>query len=233
MRLSLLPLCLLAAPAFAETDVRQLLIDHAKANGCALTEDYAEATFPKLGLTQDDVTGVVGDMIAAGEATADGGTFRLSAELCTGEAAPKVMPTVSPLMGRVIEVFRAHGCAMTEDEGVPALLAAGITEAELDTLVDESDALAKAGWMIRDMETMTIRFEEQICQGAVVAADPAETLIRMLREHGCGLTQDEAAGLVGDYGTTMEAADAMADSLMERGLARQEGDRLVLEACGD
>ena len=55
----------------------------------------------------------------------------------------------------------------------------------------------------------------------------------MLRVNGCALTQDAASGLVGTYGLTMRTADEMADSPMDRGLARVDGDTLVLLNCGD
>lgn len=235
MQRLILVLACLATPAMAEIDVRQLVIDTARASNCVITEAIADATFPSYELTLADLDMVLEEMIAAGEGEIAQSAFHLSSELCTGVAAEPpapVIPPVSPLMGRVIEVFHAHGCKMTEAVGLPAFLAAGITEDDLGTLSAESDALAEAGLMIRDETTYTITIAEPLCSGAVVASDPEEPLIRMLTENGCALTQDEAAALVSDYGITMEAADEMADSLMDRGLARIDGERLVLNDCG-
>jgi hypothetical protein len=215
--------------------VRQILIETARLSDCRLTEEIAEAIFPPLGLTEDQVGEVAQEMLAAGEAEISGGAFVLSSEPCGGvEVAPVVpaVPPVSPLMARVIEVFRQNGCTMTEETGMPALAAAGISEADLDSLRQETEALVEARLVVRDEAALTIRIAEPLCSGAVVAADPAEPLIRMLEAHGCALTQEEAEGLVADYGITLKVADEMADSLMERGLARQEGSRLVLEGCG-
>lgn len=237
MRLVVLPLFFIAAPAFAETDIRQLVIDTALANNCQLTDAIAEATFPALGLTKEDVGPVVEEMRAAGEAEVVGDALTLSPELCGGEAvaaAPEV-PEVSPTMAQVIAVFQEHGCTMTEEEGEPALAAAGISEEATDALGEEADALVEAGFMLMDEETMAITFTEPLCAGGPVreaAADPAEPLIRMLSENGCSLTQEAAGALMGDYGVTTLDLDEMADSLMDRGLARVEGEALVLEGCG-
>lgn len=235
-RLSLCLLCL-ASPALAETNVRQAVIDVAKASNCIITEDIAEASFPALGLTQDDVGIVVEDMVLADEAELIDNALHLSPALCSGaaEVAPvePAIPPVSPLMAKVIEVFQAHGCTMDEAAGMPALMAAGLTEEDLDSLTDESDALVEVGLMIRDETTYSISIVEPLCSGPVAASDPAEPLIQMLTENGCTLTPDAAGGLVANYGLTMETADEMADSLMDRGLARLEGDNLVLMNCGD
>ena len=237
MRRLLAVLALLASPAVAETDVRAAVIDVAKASDCMITEEIADASFPKLGLTQDDVGLVVEDMISKGEAEIVDSALHLSSDLCAGSGAMTVtepaVPTVSPLMARVIEVFHANGCSLNEDKGLPAFLAAGITEDDLGTLSSESDALTETGMMIRDETTSTITIAEPLCSNPVVALDPAEPLIRMLTENGCALTQDAASGLVADYGLTMERGDEMADSLMDRGLARVDGDTLVLLNCGD
>ncbi|HMS95832.1 MAG TPA: hypothetical protein PKA03_11545, partial [Tabrizicola sp.] len=214
MRCLSLSLLLLATPALAEVDVRQAVIDVASASNCVITEAIAEDSFPKLGLTQDDVGIVVEEMILADEAELVDNELHLSSDLCTGSGAmtktdpvaPSVAPSVSPLMGRVIAVFHANGCTMTEDVGLPAFLAAGITEDDLGTLTDESDALAASGFMIRDEATLSITITEPLCSSPVVASDPADGLIRMLTENGCALTQDAASGLVGDYGLTMETA---------------------------
>ena len=136
-------------------------------------------------------------------------------------------------MGKVIEVFHAHGCTMDEATGMPALLAAGLTEEDLNTLSGESDDLVEAGLMIRDEATFSITIAEPLCSRPMVASDPADGLIRMLRENGCVLTQDAAGGLVADYGMTMETAHEMADSLLDRGLARMEGEGLVLVNCSE
>lgn len=236
MRRLTLVLACLASPAMAEIDVRQLVIDTARASNCVITEAIAEATFPSYELTLADLDMVLEEMIAAGEGEIEESAFHLSSELCFGVAAEPpvpVIPPVSPLMGRVIEVFHAHGCKMTEAVGLPAFLAAGITEDDLATLSAESDALAEAGLMIRDEATYTITIAEPLCSGAVVASDPAEPLVRMLSENGCALTQDEAAALVAGYGISMEAAHQMAESLMEQGLAREDGNRLVLLGCAN
>lgn len=235
----LLPVLLcLANPVLAETDVRQLVIETARASNCVITNEIAETTFPQFGLTQDDVAIVVEEMVLNDEAELIDNALHLSEALCTGSGAvttdaEPVVPPVSPLMARVIEVFRANGCTMTEEVGLPAFLAAGITEDDLGTLTEESDALAAAGLMIRDETTYSITIAEPLCSGATVASDPAEPLIRMLTENGCGLTEDEASGLVASYGITMDAAHEMAQGLMDRGLAREEGDKLVLLSCGD
>lgn len=236
MRRLCLLLLWLANPAFAETDIRGLLVEVARASNCVITEEIAETTFPQFGLTQDDVGAVVDEMISDGEGEIVDSEFHLSSELCTGEAsAPDVpvVPPVSPLMGRVIEVFHAHGCTMTETEGMPALLAAGLTEDNLASLSDESDALTEAGLMIRDETTYSITFIEPLCSAAKIATDPAEPLIRMLRDHGCRLSQDKAADQAADYGISMDRAHDMAESLMNRGLALEQGQDLVLLACDD
>lgn len=64
------------------------------------------------------------------------------------------------------------------------------------------------GLMIRDDATATIHFAEPPCSGA-----------------------GAVAAMVASYGLTMATADAMADDLMTRRLARVEGERLVLEGC--
>lgn len=236
MRYLLASLAVLASPALAEVDVRQAVIDLALASNCVITDATAEASFPPLGLTKEDVGPVVEDMIQKGEAELVDNELHLSIGLCPidGPVAPVVpaVPSVSPLMARVIEVFHANGCTMDEDKGMPALLAAGITEAELETLDDETEALVEAGLMIQDEATFTITIAEPLCSGAIASAEPAEPLIRMLTEHGCALSQDEAAGLIAGYGITMDSAHEMAESLIERGLAREEGEKLLLANCG-
>lgn len=241
MRRLLPVLAVLASPAVAETDVRAAVIEVATASNCMITEETADASFPQMGLTQDDVGIVVEDMVSKGEAELVDNELHLSSDLCTGSGAmtkaepvvPSVAPSVTPLMARVIAIFHVNGCTMTEEVGLPAFLAAGITEDDLGTLTDESDALAESGFMIRDEATLSITIAEPLCSSPVVASDPADGLIRMLTENGCALTQDAASGLVGNYGLTMETADEMADSLMDRGLARVDGDTLVLLNCGE
>lgn len=228
MRLSALALILSAAPALAQPDIRQLLIDGARASGCVLTDDYAERTFPPLGLTKEDVRPVAEAMIAAGEAELVGGNFELSAGLCDA-ATGATEPPPSPKAEAVLEVFRAHGCVLTEAEGMPLLAAAGITEADMEALEGEFEALFDAGLLTRmGDDAGTIRLEEPLCSGA----DAAAPLIRLLRDNGCRMTQDQAAPIVGGYGMTMETADEMADSLLDRGMARLEGEALVLTDCG-
>jgi hypothetical protein len=251
MRFAVLPLFLLATPALAETDIRQLVIDTASANGCQLSDALAEATFPAMGLTKDDVGPVVEEMSAAGEVEVIDKVLHLSADLCTGDAAAPVeamAPDVSATMAQVIAVFQAHGCTMTEDEGMPALEAAGLTEETLDGINDESEALMEAGLMVMDEAALTITFTEPLCTagdaaeateadagadaGAEAGTDPADALIRMLSENGCALTQEAAWALMADYEVTELELDEMADSLMDRGLARVEGEELILEGCG-
>lgn len=237
MRRLALFLASLASPAIAEVDIRGLVIEVARASDCMITEEIAETTFPQFGLTQDDVGTVVDEMIAAGEGEIVDNTFHLLGEPCsagTVEVFPEAdPPPVSPLMARVIAVFRDHGCTMNEEVGLPAFAAAGISEDDLASLFDETEALVEVGLMIRDEATLTITIAEPFCSGAIVASDAAEPLVRMLTENGCALTQDEAAGLVGGYGITMDQAHAMAESLVERGLAREQDQDLVLLACGD
>lgn len=233
-RLSLALACL-ATPALAETDVRQAVIDVAIASNCVISDAVAEASFPPMGLTKDMVGPVVEEMILAGEGDLIDNEFHLSPELCTGAAevtpVEPFVPPVSPLMARVIEVFHANGCAMTEEQGLPAFAAAGITEEELDSLDSEGEMLSDAGFFVFDEATAMITIMEPLCSNPVVGGDPAQPLIDMLADNGCALTQDAAGALVGDYGITMEVADEMADSLMDRGLARIEGESLVLEGC--
>ena len=234
MRRLCLPLLLLSTPALAETDVRQAVIDVATTSGCVITDAIAEASFPPMGLTQDMVGPVVEEMILAGEGELIDNEFHLAPTLCTGvvEVAPvePYVPPVSPLMARVIGVFHENGCTMTEDQGLPAFAAAGISEAELDTLQDESQMLSDDGF---DEATSRITVMEPLCSNPVVGGDPAQPLIDMLSDNGCALTQAAAGALMGDYGITMETADEMADSLMDRGLAHVEGDLLVLNGCGE
>lgn len=253
MRLACLSVLLLATPALAETDIRQLVIDTASGAGCVLTVDLAEATFPPLGLTEDDVGPVIEEMRLAGEVEVIDDVMHLSDDLCSGDTAaaeaaapPQIAPEISPLMAKVIAVFQANGCSMTEDEGEPALAAAGISDEALDGLTPESEALMAAGLMLIDIETTVVTFVEPLCvagpapEGTAEAApeaapdamaDPADPLIRMLAENGCALTRGAAALLFDGYGITMEEADEMANSLMDRGLARIDGELLVLEAC--
>ncbi len=237
MRRLCLPLLLLATPALAETDVRQAVIDVATASGCVITDAIAEASFPPMGLTQDMVGPVVEEMILAGEGELIDNEFHLAPGLCTGvvEVTPvePYVPPVSPLMARVIGVFHANGCSMTEENGLPAFAAAGITEADLDTLQDESQMLSDAGLFVFDAATSKITVMEPLCSNPVVGGDPAQPLIDMLSDNGCALTQAAAGALIGDYGITMEAADEMADGLMDRGLAHTEGELLVLNDCGE
>lgn len=229
----------LACPALAETDVRQTVIEVARASNCMINDEIAEAAFPAMGLTKEDVGPVVQEMVLAGEGEVIDNAFQLSAALCAGEAGTvaeaegqaQVTLPVSPLMGRVIEVFRANGCAMTEDFGMPALLAAGITETELDSLEGETETLMEAGLMTIDDTGITV--SEPLCSNPVITDEPSQPLIDMLADNGCALSQEAAAALVGGYGMTMEMADEMADDLMDRGLARIEGDNLVLSDCGD
>lgn len=183
MRLSplALPLSLtLAAPALAETDIRQLLIDTAIAHGCVITEAVAEAEFPALGLTPDQVGPVAQEMVLAGEADNANGDFVLSPDLCgadgaadeaaedtaadTADAPPTdaPLPELSPLMARVIDVFRDNGCTMDEATGMAAFAEVGISEAELDTLNTEGEALAAAGFLVID-GSGTITVAEPLC----------------------------------------------------------------------
>ena len=236
MRLAFLPLLLLAAPAAAGPDVRAMLITMARAGNCVITDDQAEMAFDALGLTKEQIRPVAEAMFASGEASLVDNRFHLSPTLCSADAAappaaPPV-PGVTPLMGRVIAVFAANGCAMSEAQGMSRLAAAGITEDQLGTLRDETERLVAAGLIDRNEETRTITIAAPLCQSPTVLSDPAEPLIRMLRENGCALTQDAAVPLMARYGLTMQTADEMADSLMDRGLARGEGERLVLEGCG-
>lgn len=236
MRHLCLAFACLSAPAFAETDIRQAVIDVAVASNCVITDAVAEASFPPMGLTQDLVGPVVEDMILAGEGHLINNEFHLSPELCSGTAeitpVEPFVPSVSPLMAQVIAVFHANGCVMTEEQAMPAFAAAGLSETELDTLEGEGEALTDAGLFVFDEATAAITVLEPLCSNPVVGGDPAEPLISMLTENGCILTQEAAGELVADYGITMEAADEMADSLMDRGLARIEGESLVLEGCG-
>ena len=242
MRLACLPFLLLATPALAEVDIRQIVIDAARTSDCMLTEETAEATFPLMGLTQDQVGPVVEEMRLAGEADVIEGVLHLSPDLCSGaqiegEAPTEAMvelPPVSPLMVQVIAVFRDNGCSMTEAEGMPALTAAGISEDQLDSLNPEIEALMAAGLVQIDDSEGRVTFADALCQGATASddmADPAAPLIQMLSENGCALTQADAEPLLGEYGLTSVAADEMADSLMDRGLAVLEGEALVLQGC--
>lgn len=242
MRRFTLALALLASPALAETDVRQALIDLANSSACLITEADAEAKFTAMGLTQDDVGPVAQDMMAKGEAEMQGDSFHLLPPLCTATDAAEAtapstpaevtLPPLSPVMAKIIDVFRANGCAMDEASGQPKLEAAGLTEDDLDSVGEESNALLEAGLMGFDEATGVVTVLEPLCSGTAETVDPADPLIRMLSENGCSLTQDAAAALVSNYGITMGEADEMADSLMDRGLATVEGDKLTLANCG-
>lgn len=229
-------LLLLASPAAAETDIRQTLMEMANGSGCVISDTQAEEKFTALGLTEDDVGPVAQDMLAKGEAEMQGDSLHLLAPLCTAtEAAPAqaevTLPPLSPVMTKIINVFRANGCTMDEATGQPKLEAAGLTEEEIDSVADESNALLEAGLMGFDETTGVVTLLEPLCSGTAATVDPAEPLIKMLTENGCSLTKDAAAALVSNYGITMGEADEMADSLMNRGLASVEGDMLKLANC--
>lgn len=211
------------------------------ANGCLLNDANALDLLAAAGVSEADIEAIepeIEAMIESGQFTElddEAKTVRLEPPLCTA-AAPA--PAISPKMALVVEVFRQNGCELDEENGMAALKAAGITEADMDAMDAEADALEALGLVTRlDDGTGRVRMQPPLCPGGAAApapasADPAEPLIRMLRENGCRLTQDAAAGLVGGYGLSMEAADEMADSLLDRGLARVEGEALALVDCG-
>lgn len=234
MRGMSLILALLASPTLAETDIRQVVIAVGNASGCVITDAVAEARFPPLGLTKEQVGPVVEAMIAAGEAEEVDGTLHLAPALCLvplEAVAEPAAPEVSPLMAQVIGVFKQNGCVLSDENGQAAMLAAGISEDQLDSLAEETDALVAAGLMVRDEVAATVTINEPLCPGAVAGADPAEPLIQMLRANGCDLTIDEAEAALDDHGVSMPMLQDMAESLISRNLARGEGDLLILENC--
>ncbi len=228
----LVPLLLLAAPAAAAPDVRTLLIEAARQSGCRMTEDQAEALFTPLGIGKGDVGSVAQAMLAAGEASLDGKDLLLSPQLCAATGAPPA-PAMSAKMAAVVAVFNANGCLLTDANVLPLLAEAGVTEADIEAMEPEIGAMLETGLLTElDDAAKTVRLEPPLCTaGMTPAADPDEPLIRMLAENGCRLTQNAAGPLLPAYGLTMKTADAMADSLMDRGLAQAEGEELVLKDC--
>lgn len=236
MRFAAFAACLvLPIAAHAGPDVRQILINAAAATNCVLTEEAAELTLTVIGLTRDDVRPVAEAMIAAGEATLEGNTLRIAPGLCQAGAAPPPAFVPSPKMAVVIDVFRAQGCAIPTADTQALLTAAGITDADGAALEKESKLMIEAGLLTIPTEgDATVRMHPPLCLAAAATVPEGANgaLVRMLSENGCRLTKDQAQGLIGGYGLTMETTIAAAKDLLSQGLAREEGGELVLIACG-
>jgi hypothetical protein len=220
----------LAQPMLAQTAVRDLVIEVGRVSNCLITQDIADATFPQFDLSQEVLDLVVGQMAAQGEVDFVDGTLRLSPKLCTMDPAKApAPPSVSPVMLRVVEAYRAADCLLAEAEAPDFMAAAGIAADELASVGQETEALVAAGHILRDPDAGTVTITEPLCSRAAISPDP---LVKMLTENGCALTKEASSTLIEGYGLTVEAAEGMAATLVEQGLARIEGDSLILETCG-
>lgn len=112
------------------SDVAGAILDAARSNGCRITEDIAEATFPSMGISMSEAENVAEVMIAAGQARFNGNVLEVLAPLCVanGGSAPRPpVPSGSGALGSpdwpaFLALFEAHGCAMAYE---PAALVAG------------------------------------------------------------------------------------------------------------
>ncbi len=143
-------------------------------------------------------------------------------------AAPALAgPDIRALL---VEAARQSDCAFTEDQAEVLFRPLGLGPSDVSPVAQAMVAAGEA-----TVEGNVLRLSPALCAATgtppAEPAEPAEAMIRMLRENGCRLTQDEARPLLGQYGLTMETADEVADSLMDRNLAREEGEALVLQDC--
>lgn len=231
---ALLPL--IPLPAAAQVDARSAIIAAGRAGGCAITEAQADTIFPALGLSQDAVREAAQAMIAAGEATGEGDTLRLSPAVCGaagGPAAP--VPAVSDVVDTVMQVFRENGCLLTEAAAMPLFAARGITPEAIDAVGSEFEALEEAGVFV-EQDDGSMRLIDPACPNGGRSPMVA-TVLQVFRENGCVLTEDQAMPLLEARGITeadMEAAEREFEALMAAGTLIEVGDetyRLVDDGC--
>lgn len=156
-----------------------------QANGCALTEDQAEALLPPAGLTMADAQAAAAVMNRGRLFTVDddGQTLRLVPDLCAADAAgvaallaaaaeapePQVealglADRVDPARGAAfLAEVRATGCAMTEAQAAAVLPGLGFDQAEVQDIAELLAAAGLAG-LVDDAFTLS----PELC-----AADPA------------------------------------------------------------
>ncbi len=173
------------APAQPVPDRAAAFVAVVQANGCAITEAEGAALLPPAGLTMADAQDAAALMNRGRLFTVDddGATMRLVPELCAADAAgvalllaeaaqapepgvqalglyDRVDPTVAAAL---VQLVRANGCAMTQDEAGAILPPMGYAPEQTQDIA----AILVEGWMA-EIDGDTLRLTEAAC-----ASDPA------------------------------------------------------------
>lgn len=225
-----------------------VLVAAMRLNGCQMTESQAEFLLAPMGLDRTNTTPAVEALVADGMATlVDDTVFTLGAELCAGADGIVGVAAVAPsdpgdsggdLTQLLIAIASENGCEIDEDTAEREFPLRGIDMGTAEDAAEEMIAMGRARF---DADVFTIlpplcTPAEDGTQPQLEASDPVAlrnaawpAFQALFQAHGCGMAFEPASLIAGDYGLDIDAADELADELMDAGLAEVGGDVLMLD----
>jgi hypothetical protein len=236
--IALLSVIALPNVTFAQADdiVIADLIAAVTANGCQMTEDEADPLLDPLRHSQDAIRAAAESLAADGRATFSEGddTFALTEAVCVPDGdGPAQMPDETALIEMIFDIFRANDCTITEDQLMTGIAASGVAMEDLEQIAPEMQALEDSGKLVESEDGLTVTLSDDLCrEGAdtpdAPGPDARAALLAALAANDCRLSEDEAPGILPDFGITMDAAEPIASDLIAEGLAVfQDGDLIL------
>lgn len=212
---------------------RQALIAMAQSFDCAMTSDQAEEVIGAFGLTMDQAEDTIDTMIDAGEGQFVSGMFILDDALCSAEiAAPAQVVPVNTVRATVIEMVQDLGCAITENQAAEAVADYGLTRDQADEIIegmiDSGEGTFAGGRFILGEEYCAAPAQST---GSVDVGAAREAIIAMARANSCVLSEDQAEGMVADYGLDMDQAEDAVMAMIEAEEGLVENGAFVLNAA--
>lgn len=155
------------------------------------------------------------------------------AALAVWLAVPALARSEAQSRALFIEIAEDVGCILSEREGRDLLPKRGMSMNEseriVEAMIDEGTATFKDG---------TLRLTGDICHSKLpkTAATtdmpddefPGEKFLRLVRENGCSMNEDQAEAILPRNGIDLESAEDMLKVWVGLGLAEFDGDTLVL-----